>query len=961
MNMSKIIAKKLFLSFLFFLVSFPLFAQDELLVKRESVFEFAKEPTITKKENQYIIEFETKSFCDVTIAIEVESGEIVRHLACGVLGKKAPPSFQPNSLKQSILWDGKNDRGEYVKEFNTISVRVSLGLSPLYEKNLYYEPKRRQGREAPIMQATPEGVYVYDGGKGMDFVKLYGHNGEYIKTIYPFPGDKIKDVKGLNQHTFPDGKTLPEKPTFLRQTFLTSGNDYGYGTRKKFKYDELPSAFGSAHYGMEANASSILAVGNGKIALGMKYLFRFATDGTSGGMEVEGPRVAIISPSNKKGEATAIIPRSACLSPDGKTLYLTAYHFCRYGKATFDIVLSGDWHTYHCVLKMDLTGDKDPELFVGNLELDKSGNDDKSFFVPANVTCDKAGRVYVSDYMNDRVQIFSPEGQLLKSLSVISPSQVSIHAKTQEVFVFSSTIYTDGRGSGKVRKTPAKSGLTIFDEFSKGEKKQEIKLPKEFSEYAPGDWYLGGMGFPLNAIVDTDGTETNIWLVREWARENVMNVKDGKDIASSNIKIYTLNKDTLVEKADFEKEVIKKNISTFPAADNRPRLYVNPKNQRLYIAEGRHNFLGKAFKEIKEVDPISGKTVKVDLPFDAEDMTFDQKGFAYLRTLSTVARYDISTNPWREVPWDYGIESNKVHTDSGSARKEGSVVSAIAIPGGGDWHHGGMHVNSKGQLAITCITPKGEGDGKQSDPGFKPVMYPGRSLGGRGGNVAIHVYDQFGKVLHADFVPGLANNTYGIGLDNSANVYLMSASTRMYNGVKYYRNESGTMMKFKPNKGKITAVGSGDIPITLPEANYLKDPYTLADPAYGHAWVEGADWFFGGVGFSGKNAGVGCSCWNARMAFDYFNRSFAPEIDRYSVAVLDEEGNLILRVGTYGNADSQGAKSKAPLGGDEVGMMHGAYLGTLTDKFLFIADPANQNVISVKLNYAKSHKQKLPQ
>ena len=295
MTLANPFTKKLLLSIIAgFVIALPnLSAQEELIVKRESVFEFAKEPTITKKENQYTIEFETKSFCDVTIAVEEENGEIVRHLASGVLGKRPPESFQANSLKQSVIWDGKNDRGEYVKDFASISIRVSLGLSPLFDKNLYWEPKRRQGREAPIMQSTPEGVYVYDGGTGLDFVKLYSHSGEYIKTVYPFPGDKIKDVKGLNMHTFPDGKTLPEKPTFLRQTFLTSGNDYGYDNRKKYSFPEWPSAFGDGAFGRRANASSILAVNNGKIALGMKYLFRFATDGTSGGMDVEGPLMAL--------------------------------------------------------------------------------------------------------------------------------------------------------------------------------------------------------------------------------------------------------------------------------------------------------------------------------------------------------------------------------------------------------------------------------------------------------------------------------------------------------------------------------------------------------------------------------------------------------------------------------------------------------------------------------------------
>lgn len=938
-----------------------LYGQEELLVKRENVFEFSKEPVLSKKENQYLIEFEVKSFCDVTVSIEDETGNILRHIGSGVLGKKAPTMFQPNSLKQVIIWDGKNDQGEYLTDYTSAIVRVSLGLTPTFEKSLYWDPRRRQGREAPLMQSTAEGVYVYDGGTGMDYVKLFSPKGEYIKSIYPFPGDKIKDVKGLNMHTFPDGKELPIKPTFMQQTFLTSGNDYGYTMRKKFAYEEEPSAFGNAHFCMKANASSMFAVNGGKVALGMKYLFRFATDGTSGGLEVEGPSVGLIAPENKSTKAVdvAIVPRSGALSPDGKILYLTAYHFCRYGKAIEDIVTSGNWHTFHCVLKMDLAGDKKPELFAGSLELDAPGSDDKSFFLPAHVTTDRSGRVYVSDYLNDRVQIFSPEGKLLKSIPVISPTQVCIQEKTQEVFVFGGLINTEGGGMGIPRKVPFKTNITIFSEFPSLIKKAEIPQPKEFSEYGKS---YGGMGFPLSATVATDGKDTFIWLVKEWARANVMllNMARSGDIESSNISIYKLEKDKLTEIMDFERELSAKNFNPFPATNNRERLYVNPKNKKLYVSECRHAYVGKAFKDVREIDPVTGSITKIELPFDAEDMAFDQKGFAYLRTLKTLARYDISTIPWKEVPWDYGTENESVHTDSGNQRREAKLKSGIELPAGGDWHNGGMYINPKGQLAVSCKTSY---PNEEKDPKFVPIMYPGRSMAGRGGNVAIHVYDQYGKFVIKDFIPGLANNTYGIGLDNACNLYTMTTGTRIYNGERYYNKLTGTLLKAKPNKAKIISSGTDlmKLPIPLTEAEKPKETPTFTEPSYGNAWVQGAEWFFGGVGFSGKNAGQGCSCWNATMAFDYFNRSFAPEIDRYSVAVVDEEGNLILRVGQYGNCDSQGPLSKAPLGGDEVGMTHGAYLATLTDKSLFIADPANQRIISVKLNYAKTAKQKLPQ
>jgi hypothetical protein len=39
------------------------------------------------------------------------------------------------------------------------------------------------------------------------------------------------------------------------------------------------------------------------------------------------------------------------------------------------------------------------------------------------------------------------------------------------------------------------------------------------------------------------------------------------------------------------------------------------------------------------------------------------------------------------------------------------------------------------------------------------------------------------------------------------------------------------------------------------------------------------------------------------------------------------------------------------MGGDEVALMHGAYLAAHTDRRLFIADAGNARIISVKLDY----------
>jgi len=115
----------------------------ELRVKPEQVFEFARKPVVTREGDRVTIRFASKGLCDATVAIEDGGGRILRHLASGVLGANAPAPFQKDSREQTLVWDGKDDRGEYVDDKDAVVVRVSLGLAPRYEKSLFWEPKKR--------------------------------------------------------------------------------------------------------------------------------------------------------------------------------------------------------------------------------------------------------------------------------------------------------------------------------------------------------------------------------------------------------------------------------------------------------------------------------------------------------------------------------------------------------------------------------------------------------------------------------------------------------------------------------------------------------------------------------------------------------------------------------------------------------------------------------------------------
>ena len=109
-----------FFIFITFLATNYSVAEDsnDFKIKRENNFNFQVKPTIEKAGEGFNIFFEVKSYCDATIVIEEESsGKIVRHLISGVLGANAPEPLQKNSKVQKVYFDGKNDAGEYLKDF----------------------------------------------------------------------------------------------------------------------------------------------------------------------------------------------------------------------------------------------------------------------------------------------------------------------------------------------------------------------------------------------------------------------------------------------------------------------------------------------------------------------------------------------------------------------------------------------------------------------------------------------------------------------------------------------------------------------------------------------------------------------------------------------------------------------------------------------------------------------------
>ena len=923
--------KLLLVSFFFYTAG--LLANDEFKIKREEVFTFKTEPKVIDENGVAKISFETNGFCDVTIVIEDEAGKIIRHLVSGVLGDNAPEPFQAKSKTQVVAWDYKDDAGIYPKGIDKLNVRVSLGLKPQYEKTLFWAPEKRINREAAtIVRACSKGVLTFEG-EGIDQLKLWSHSGEYIKTIYPFSNKDLPNIKALTFKAMPqDGKSLPLKFGNKHfSTLLKTGSNVDKGIGK---------------YGQAASA---IVVHGDKIGLIGWRLGILTLGNDFENIAVDGPNltVQVNYYNNVFGPAS---PRSAAVSPDGKWIYLAGYK----GK--------------NFVQRIAFQKDGVMECFLGAPDGKRgAGDKENEFDGVASVACDAQGRVYVADFCNNRVQVFSDKGEFLKSIKVNCPNLIQVDPNNGDIYVSSwLCILSDHTKDG-----PDVPELIHLGNFDNPEVKNKFKLP--FIDYSKNvfmnhyNWTIFNVHLdffekqPVIWVVPGRiGTNSDLWI----ARGMKVNATE-----ASCMKLFVEDGKTLKKIGDFgpnQTATVKRFV---PPVISRQRLYVNPASEKLYVAEGDSGVM-KSFQQLVEIDPATGKVNIIGLPFKTEDLCFDHNGLVYLRTDLHVVRYDPST--WKEIPFDYGAEQEEVGFEGG--RINPPVISAINLPTigkPGQFHLGGMAINHKLNLIVSCYNSKiqigddgaqeGSLDYKKNRKGggqYLPQNYPGRVS-----YAEVHMWDRNGKLLKEDIFPGLGL-TDGLAIDNDDNIYALVDGARVIDGKPFFDPCSETLVKVKPNKVKVLS-DSKRVDVPLANDNKPKRPVDIKSGSIDGAWFEGAEWMYGGVGFAGFSVGYApaCACWNARFSVDALKRSFAPEISHFSVAVLDSNGNLILRVGQYGNIEDGlplvkegGPKAPVSIGGDEVALMHAAYLATHSDKRLFIADAGNSRILSVKLGY---HEQKI--
>jgi hypothetical protein len=184
-----------------------------------------------------------------------------------------------------------------------------------------------------------------------------------------------------------------------------------------------------------------------------------------------------------------------------------------------------------------------------------------------------------------------------------------------------------------------------------------------------------------------------------------------------------------------------------------------------------------------------------------------------------------------------------------------------------------------------------------------------------------------------------------------------------------YLTHMGSVMKFGPAGGAIYGLA---VPPQAPRGQPAPPAPALSDvanapagaPTYWSGYlkkeakVAGAAWRYAGVGpipAADFNWGdPGCICWNSRLAADPFGRVYAPNVFRFGVEMLDANGNLIARIGGYGNTDD-GVRGKGSGRGEtsptpRLAFAWPAYVDAAGER-VFVSDPSNRQITVVRFDW----------
>jgi hypothetical protein len=899
-------------------------------MERENVFEFAEQPKVERRgdpstgsgQGAYVISFASKGACDATVAIVNAEGRIVRHLASGLLGKNAPWPFKQNSLAQAIEWDGKDDFGKPAPA--GCRVKVGLGLQARYDRSLGWSPGKSLTRVG-IATDRDGRLYVLDGGliEWMGITtyscRVFDRDGKYLRQIAPPPATSAGKVTTMGWNKTTWGATTPRSVPGYHGVTLTA--NYTFGNRV-VRQTPVVTPDGRFVFVTPTDHS-----------YRDRWIIR--VDGRDGTVKSD-DCVLIDKGSAVLGRGG---PLHMALSPDGQWLYFGSME---------------EGGGAHCVFRMDMAKPGQPAVFAG--VRGKVGSDEASFNKPVGVACDKDGNVYVADHGNNRIQVIKSDGSFLATIPVPNPVLLAVHEASGAIYVLTLP-------SGRKMKLLKIGGLK-----DPAVKAQGPDLPCRYSD--------GGTRLAQSPLLALDQSQATprVWIK---ANGNHMQCLEDAGAAFKQLPSGDINR-------------VEKDWHDWTPWEHQPQIAADPVREELYIRNGGMSFSDSMIR----VDGRTGKIIDAfgrrnsggSTPLGIEQARVNAEGRVYLRTGHNgvwLTCYNPETKQLDPLP-----ESVPTGKAQGSQQFKGKPYKGIYIPANGNVRsfQDIMGIALNGDLYIPC------GIRAEDIPLLKEagLDFPTRAELYRNPfrGALLKVFSPEGKLKSLSALPGLGPSQ-GVCGGRGGAVYMalecqpvgLKLPEGLAPGATVSGASWGTVVKFDSRydqypighiKGRWTHDLGG-----APTHQWLGGGFKKPEHGAGPVRIENTAWDYPGFGLFKGNS---CNCPKSNLSMDSFERLFVPALHTSTINVLDANGNIVVRIGGYGNADSRGADSpvpdpktgelrprrpddpddlKSPLAEPDIAFAHPNFTA-VTDEALYVNDRANYRIVRAKLGYAAEETVSLP-
>jgi hypothetical protein len=833
---------------------------------KKDTLSFTQKPTIKSVgKDKYEITFAVNAACDATVAVLDKEGRVVRHLASGLLGPKAPAPFKRDLLAQTIEWDGKDDLGK-PPTAKPLSVRVSLGLKPTFVRMLFEKPRGLRSRGPLGLAVDRNGLLyalegdTYTGKHGLARalqklnVKVFDREGGYVSTLVPFrgnwPTEKVSRVKFV---TTLDGRRVP---------LALSGGNYSYG-------GYLPGAPGTVRNMPVITSDGRMFFICGKPVDKKRRMLMIGTDGSQRKDTFAGPPL----------QANANIAGQIFmgLSPDENFIYFAGARSKKPG---------GGSSLTHAVYRTTTTSPDHAKPFIG--QEFKSGKEKGLFNDPRGLDVDPKGRIWVCDYMNDRVQVFDAGGNFLKMFDVPGPDQIRVHPRTGAVYVVS----VKDRGKKKsswgatweIQSDKALVKFASFDDPKEVARLELVKRPNNMHDPGP----------QLVLLPETKENEPELWM---WLA--IPGSKAGPDFMWK-----------VVDGKDGLKRVPHKMVCQTGRSGGTPCITADRRRNRLIVGG-------------KELDPATGELRPLKLAGEPgkaalaglHDVAVGPRGLLHFRSSITLEKLE---KAWRIRRFD----------------ADGKLVP---------FKDGKEFLEANANRAITPWNSKPT----SFDVGPDGKIYIVSAVSRKTRDVQVDMYNADGELVK----PGLILMTKSGGcvrVDAAGRLYA-SDTVRpkdreipdFYDSDPYgqFKRWYGTVLRYDPSGGGLTPVPGKAAATHLSGGMSEK-----LKPVQ----MRGMLWDY--YGLSPMPLQTGCQCCTANVAFDAddWGRLWVPDAMGSCVAVLDCAGNVMTRFGAYGNRDATGAGGAVPE--PPIPLWYPFDVSAL-DHDAFVRDQLAYRIVQVRLTY----------